>query len=320
MIRRDEMAEKVKLKKKKFSIKEDIEEFKKHYALFLMILPAFIFVVVFCYCPMYGIVMAFQEFDPFLGIFDSPIVFFDNFTYFFSRKAFGEILWNTFSISLYSLAVGFPIPIIFALSLNSVGSQKFKKTLQMVSYAPYFISVVVMVAMLNSFMDIRSGIFNKILGLFGQPPHDFLSDAGAFKTIYVMSGLWQTLGWNSIIYIATLTSVDVSLYEAADLDGANKLQKIIYIDLPSIAPTTMVLLILSVGNILSVGFEKTYLMQNDLNLSASEVISTYVYKMGILSQDYGLGTAVGLFNSVINFAFLVTVNFIAKKTNGYSLW
>jgi len=311
------MSEKVQTKKKKFSLKEEV---KKHYALYLMILPAFALVVLFAYVPMYGIMMAFQEYDPYLGIIDSPVVMFDNFTFFFSRKAFGEILWNTFSISLYSLVVGFPLPIMFALSLNSVGSKGFKKTLQMLSYAPYFISVVVIVAILNSFMDLRTGIFNRILMLFGLPARDFMAEAGAFKTIYVLSGLWQTLGWNSIVYIATLTSVDVSLYEAADLDGANKIQKIIYIDLPSIAPTTMVLLILSVGNILSVGFEKTYLMQNELNMEASEVISTYVYKMGILSQDYGLGTAVGLFNSLINFVFLVSVNFIAKKTNGYSLW
>ncbi len=311
------MSEKVEKRKKRFSLKEEI---KKHYALYLMILPAFALVILFAYVPMYGIMMAFQEYDPYLGIIDSPVVGFDNFTFFFSRKAFGEILWNTFSISLYSLIVGFPLPIIFALSLNSVGSKGFKKTLQMLSYAPYFISVVVIVAILNSFMDLRTGIFNRILMLFGLPARDFMADAGAFKTIYVLSGLWQTLGWNSIVYIATLTSVDVSLYEAADLDGANKIQKIIYIDLPSIAPTTMVLLILSVGNILSVGFEKTYLMQNEMNMESSEVISTYVYKMGILSQDYGLGTAVGLFNSLINFVFLVSVNFIAKKTNGYSLW
>ena len=311
------MASKVAKQKTKFSLKE---EFKKHYALYLMILPAFIVVTLFSYVPMYGIVMAFQDYDPYLGVWGSDFVLFDNFTYFFSNKAFGEILWNTFSISLYSLVLGFPLPILFALGLNSVGNKAFKKTLQMISYAPYFISVVVIVAMLNSFLDLRSGVFNKLLETFGLPAQDFMSDAGAFKTIYVLSGLWQTIGWNSIIYVATLTSVDVSLYEAADLDGANKLQKIIFIDLPSIAPTTMVLLILSVGNILSVGFEKTYLMQNDLNMSASEVISTYVYKMGIISQDYGLGTAVGLFNSLVNFVFLVAVNGIAKKTNGYSLW
>ncbi len=311
------MASKVAKQKTKFSLKE---EFKKHYALYLMILPAFIVVTLFSYVPMYGIVMAFQDYDPYLGVWGSDFVLFDNFTYFFSNKAFGEILWNTFSISLYSLVLGFPLPILFALGLNSVGNKAFKKTLQMISYAPYFISVVVIVAMLNSFLDLRSGVFNKLLETFGLPARDFMSDAGAFKTIYVLSGLWQTIGWNSIIYVATLTSVDVSLYEAADLDGANKLQKIIFIDLPSIAPTTMVLLILSVGNILSVGFEKTYLMQNDLNMSASEVISTYVYKMGIISQDYGLGTAVGLFNSLVNFVFLVAVNGIAKKTNGYSLW
>lgn len=304
-------------RKKKFSIKEEL---RRHYALYLMILPAFIVVTLFCYIPMYGIVMAFQNYDPYLGVWGSEMVAFDNFAYFFSNKAFGEILWNTFSISLYSLVVGFPLPILFALGLNSVNNKAFKKSLQMISYAPYFISVVVIVAMLNSFLDLRTGVFNKILGAFGSPAKDFMSDAGAFKTIYVLSGLWQTLGWNSIIYIATLSSVDVSLYEAADLDGASKFKKIVYIDLPSIAPTTMVLLILSVGNILSVGFEKTYLMQNDLNMSSSEVISTYVYKMGIISQDYGLGTAVGLFNSLVNFVFLVSVNTIAKKTNGYSLW
>jgi putative aldouronate transport system permease protein len=285
-----------------------------------MILPAFVVVTLFCYIPMHGIIMAFQNYDPYLGIWGSPMVGFDNFTYFFSNKAFGEILWNTFSISLYSLVVGFPLPILFALGLNSVNNKAFKKSLQMISYAPYFISVVVIVAMLNSFMDLRAGVFNKMIVGLGGEAKDFMSDAGSFKTIYVLSGLWQTLGWNSIIYIATLSSVDVSLYEAADLDGASKFKKIVYIDLPSIAPTTMVLLILSVGNILSVGFEKTYLMQNDLNMSSSEVISTYVYKMGIISQDYGLGTAVGLFNSLVNFIFLVSVNTIAKKTNGYSLW
>lgn len=311
------MTKKLVKPKSKFSLKEEI---RRHYALYLMILPAFALVAVFAYIPMYGIIMAFQEYDPYLGVWDSAMVGFDNFTYFFGNKAFGEILWNTFSISLYSLVVGFPLPILFALGLNSVGNKAYKKTLQMVSYAPYFISVVVIVAMLNSFMDLRTGVFNKLLEAFGAAPKDFMSDAGSFKTIYVLSGLWQTLGWNSIIYIATLTSVDVSLYEAADLDGASKLKKIIYIDLPSIAPTTMVLLILSVGNILSVGFEKTYLMQNDLNMASSEVIATYVYKMGIISQDYGLGTAVGLFNSLVNFVFLVGVNTIAKKTNGYSLW
>ena len=311
------MTKKLLKHKKKSSI---AEELRRHYALYLMIFPAFIVVTLFCYIPMYGIVMAFQNYDPYLGIWGSPMVGFDNFTYFFSNKAFGEILWNTFSISLYSLVVGFPLPILFALGLNSANNKVFKKSLQMISYAPYFISVVVIVAMLNSFMDLRTGVFNKLIVGLGGAPKDFMSDAGAFKTIYVLSGLWQTLGWNSIIYIATLSSVDVSLYEAADLDGASKLKKIIYIDLPSIAPTTMVLLILSVGNILSVGFEKTYLMQNDLNMSSSEVISTYVYKMGIISQDYGLGTAVGLFNSLVNFIFLVSVNTIAKKTNGYSLW
>lgn len=285
-----------------------------------MILPAFFLIVLFCYVPMYGLVLAFKDYSAILGVWGSPSVGFDNFARFFRGAYFGEVLWNTFSISLYSLVLGFPLPVIFALMLNSVGNRRFKKSLQMVSYAPYFISVVVVVAMLEAFLDVDSGIINRLVVALGGKPADYMSSPGYFKTIFVLSGIWQGLGWNSIIYIASLSGVPVTLYDAADIEGASKLQKIRYIDLPFLVPTMIVLLILSTGNILSVGFEKIYLMQNDLNASASEVISTYVYKKGILSSDYGMGTAVGLFNSVINFFMLVLVNLIARKTSGYSLW
>jgi len=268
---------------------------------------------------MYGITLAFKEYDPMSGITGSPWVGFVHFERFFKGYYFGEVLLNTFLISLFSLVVGFVFPIIFALMLNSVESLKYKKTLQMISYAPYFISTVVLVSMIDAFFD-QNGIINNFIHLFNPDKTiNFLTSAELFRPLYVWSGLWQTLGWNSIIYISALSSVSPELYEAAVLDGATKVQKIYYIDLPSILPTVVTLLILSVGNILSVGFEKVYLMQNENNLQTSEVISTYVYKKGLLSSDYGFGTAVGLFNAIINFIMLVTVNFIANKLSDYSV-
>ncbi|MGN1099018.1 MAG: ABC transporter permease, partial [Christensenellales bacterium] len=254
-----------------FRLKRDI---RNNYSLYLMILPAFFLIVLFCYVPMYGLALAFKDYSAILGIWESPSVGFDNFARFFRGAYFGEVLWNTFSISLYSLVLGFPLPVIFALMLNSVGNRRFKKSLQMVSYAPYFISVVVVVAMLEAFLDVDSGIINRLVVALGGKSVDYMSSPGYFKTIFVLSGIWQGLGWNSIIYIASLSGVPVTLYDAADIEGASKLQKIRYIDLPFLVPTMIVLLILSTGNILSVGFEKIYLMQNDLNASASEVIST----------------------------------------------
>ncbi|MDR2201578.1 MAG: ABC transporter permease subunit [Clostridiales bacterium] len=270
---------------------------------------------------MYGVILGFKEYDSLLGIMGSPFVGFDNFRRFFTGYYFADVMWNTFSISLYSLALGFPLPIIFALMINSVGNGKFKRTVQMISYAPYFISSVVIVALITAFFDTSTGVVSNFLRLFNpNASQNTLNSASAFKTVFVLSGVWQSLGWSCIIYIAALSGVDPQMYEAATLDGASKMQKIIYIDIPSIAPTMITLLILSMGNILSVGFEKVYLMQNPDNLASSEVIATYVYKKGLLSSDYGFGTAVGLFNSLINFAMLAVTNFVAKKTAGYSLW
>ncbi len=294
---------------------------KRNAGLYLLILPAFAFIVLFAYVPMYGIVLAFKDYDAQLGIGGSPFIGWDNFARFFRSYYVGEVISNTVLISVYSLVVGFVFPIVLALLLNCIDNLKFKKTVQMISYAPYFISTVVIVAMIDAFFDPLTGVFNNFLRLFnGNAYVDLISSPKAFKSLYVWSGLWQSLGWSCIIYIAALAGVSPELYEAATIDGATKLHKIWYIDIPSILPTMITLLILSMGNVLSVGFEKVYLMQNANNVSSSEVIATYVYKKGILSSDYGLGTAVGLFNSLINFALLASANFIAKKLTGYSIW
>lgn len=305
---------------KRFAVKLKLD-IRKNIGLYLLILPAFALLILFAYVPMYGVVLAFKDYDSTLGILHSPWVGWENFERFFSSYYVSEVIFNTLLISIYSLVVGFVFPIGFALLLNCIDNIRFKKIVQMVSYAPYFISTVVIVAMLNAFFNPSTGILNNFLHLFNpDASFDLISSPAAFKSLYVWSGLWQSLGWSCIIYIAALSGVNPELYEAATIDGATKLHKIWYIDIPSIMPTMITLLILSLGNVLSVGFEKVYLMQNADNISSSEVISTYVYQKGILSSDYGLGTAVGLFNSFINFALLASANFIAKKLTGYSIW
>ncbi|MGI6713827.1 MAG: ABC transporter permease [Bacilli bacterium] len=308
-----------KLNKNSFAYKIK-KDFKNNRGLYALIIPGFLLLILFSFVPLYGITMAFQRYDSSLGVFGSPFIGFENFRRFFSSPYFSEIFRNTLLISLFSLVVGFVFPLIFALSLNSVENLRFKKFVQMISYAPYFISVVVIVAMINIFFDGDNSVFANFVRLFGgEVKNNPITDPKSFYSLYVWSGLWQILGWNSIIYVSALSSVSPELYEAATLEGATKLQKIWYIELPTILPTIVTLLILSAGSILGVGFEKVYLMQNADNLETSEVISTYVYKKGILSSDYGLGTAVGLFNSVISFLMLMIVNFFAKKFTKYSV-
>ena len=288
--------------------------------LYALVIPGFILLIIFSYIPMYGVVMAFQNYDPSAGILGSEWIGFENFERFFKGYYFQEVLLNTIFISLFSLVVGFVFPLIFALSINNIENPTFKKFVQMISYAPYFISVVVVVAMINIFFDGTNGILNNFLEALNIESNiDWITNPKAFYALYVWSGLWQTLGWSSIIYVSALSSVSPELYEAATLEGATKLQKIWFIEIPCILPTIVTLLILSAGNILGVGFEKVFLMQNPDNLAASEVISTYVYKKGLLSADYGVGTAVGLFNSVINFMILAIVNWFAKKFTNYSV-
>jgi len=297
-----------------------IENMKKNYELYLLSLPMFIYILVFHYGPMYGVQIAFKDFIAVKGINGSPWVGFEHFVRFFKSYHFWTLLKNTLGISIYSLAVGFPCPIILALMLNEVRHKYFKKTIQMVTYAPHFISVVVLVGIMTAFLSPNTGIVNQLIKKLGMEPIAFLEKPEWFKTLYVFSEVWQRAGWNSIIYMAALTNIDVQLHEAAIVDGSNKLQRIWYIDIPGIMPTTVILLILNMGNIMSVGFEKVFLMQNSLNMRSSEVISTYVYKVGLMGGEFSFSSAVGLFNSVINFMLVITVNRIARRVGETTLW
>ncbi len=288
---------------------------KKHWQLYLLLLPAVLYVAVFDYAPMYGLLGAFENFKPYLGYLRSEWVGFLHFERFFSTNAFAKIVPNTIKLSVYSLVAGFPIPIILALCLNYVPSVKFKKLVQNITYAPHFISVVVLVSMVNVFFGTNNGLINGIRDSLGMDRILFIGDPDIFRHLYVWSGVWQGMGWGSIIYISALSSVDPGLHESAIVDGASILQRIRYIDIPTIVPVIVTLLILDAGKVMSVGFDKVFLMQNSLNLSASEVIATYVYKRGLLNAEYGYSTAVGLFNSVINLILLITVNQISKKVS-----
>lgn len=285
-----------------------------------MILPVVVYYIIFAYAPIYGIQLAFKDYIVKKGIWGSPWIGMENFTRFFSSYNFGLLLKNTIGISVYSILVGFPIPIVFALMLNYLKNKYLKKTVQMVSYAPYFISTVVMCGMITIFLNPDTGIFNTIRGFFGMESVDFLGKPELFKSIYVWTGVWQGMGWSSIIYISALSGVDYQLHEAAIVDGANKLQRILHVDLPSIKPTIVMLLILQMGSLMSVGFEKVFLLQNTLNKQAASVISTYVYEVGLINSDYGYSTAIGLFNSVINMILIVAANQICKKFTEESLF
>lgn len=288
--------------------------------LYLLVVPAFVFLLVFAYGPMYGVLIAFKDYDPTLGIWGSPWVGVKYFSQFFHSYYFWDLLKNTLGIQVYELAVGFPLPIILALAINQLRDGPMKKFTQTVTYAPNFISVVVMVGMLIAFLDPSTGLINHMLGLFGIKPISFMSDPKWFKTIYVLSDVWQQTGWGSIIYLAALAGVDPTLHEAAIVDGASRLQRIWHIDLPAIVPTMVILLILNVGNLFSMGYEKILLLQNPLNLSSSNVIATFVYNQGLINGQYSYAAAVGLFNSAINATLLVAVNAISKRVSDNSLW
>ena len=293
---------------------------ESHWQLWLMMLPAIIFMLLFVYKPMVGIVIAFQDYSLKKGIEGSVWVGFFNFTRLFRSYWFPIILKNTLTISLLSLALGFPAPILFALAANEVRSDKLKRAIQTVSYGPHFISTVVVCGMLTVFLSPESGIINLFLQMLGIAPIAFLAKPGAFKWIYVISGIWQTIGWSAIIYIAALAGVDKNLLEAAEIDGANRFQKIRYVNFPVLVPTIIIMFILRCGSILGVGYEKVYLLQNSANLSSSEVISTYVYKVGLLDADFGFSTATNLFNSVVNCMILLLSNKLSKKVAGSSLF
>lgn len=285
-----------------------------------MIALPIIWYVVFCYVPMYGIQIAFKNYNPKLGYLGSEFVGLRYFKQFFSSYYCWDVIWNTFSISLYSLLVGFPAPIILAIIITELPGRKFKKLLQNITYIPHFISIVVLCGMLYLFLSPQYGIINNLLAVFGIAPIGFLESDQYFKAVYVLSEVWQESGWSSIIYIAALAGIDPSLYEAATIDGASRWKRLLHVSLPGITPTIVTLLILRLGQLMSVGFEKALLLQNDLNIKSSEIISTLVYKNGILRGDFSYATAVGLMNSVIGLVLIVGANKVCKKVFDNSLW
>ncbi len=293
---------------------------RENWDLYIFILPALVYFILFHYGPMYGVQIAFKDFMPVRGILGSPWVGLKHFQRFFETYLFWTVLRNTIVLAFYQLVAAFPIPIILALMINQVRTRWFKKTVQTVTYAPHFISMVVLVGMMSVLLSPRAGIVNQMIRGLGGETVFFMARARYFRHLYVWSGVWQTTGWSSIVYLAALSTISPDLHEAAIVDGATKLQRIWHIDLPGILPTAVVLLILNAGNVMRLGFEKAFLMQSALNLETSEIIQTYVYKLGLLNAQFSLSAAVGLFNNVINLTLLLTVNYIAKKVGQTSLW
>lgn len=292
----------------------------KNYQLYLLVLPTLAYFFIFKYIPMYGLQMAFRDFNPGLGISASAWTGLKYFERVLGRAYFYQVIRNTLSISISSLIFGFPMPILFALMLNELKSARYKKIIQTVTYAPHFISTVVVASMVTLFLSPSSGIINKIIEKMGGEAVNFLMKPNAFVPIYVISDIWQGLGWNAIIYISALAAVDPALHESAMIDGASRVQRIIHINLPCILPTVVVLLILQTGKLLSVGFDKVFLLSNDAILERSEVISTYTYRIGITSSQYSQSSAIGFFNSIIQFIMLVLVNSLSRRLSETSLW
>jgi multiple sugar transport system permease protein/putative aldouronate transport system permease protein len=295
---------------------------KKGWRLYVLLALPLIYLIIFKYGPMYGAIIAFKNYVAIKGIWGSEWVGLKYFAQFIHSYEFSRLMGNTLLLSLYSLLAGFPFPIILALSLNYLRNQPYKKTVQMITYAPHFISTVVFVGIILELLDPRNGIVNTIVKLMGFEPINFMGTPSYFKSIFVWSGIWQNVGFSCIIYLAALAGIDPALHEAAVMDGASKFRRMIHIDLPGIMPIAIILLILNTGHIMDTGFEKVLLMQNPLNLRTSEVIDTYVYKVGLASVavNYSYSTAIGLFKSVVNLILLILVNKVAQRTKQASLW
>ncbi|GGH85883.1 putative aldouronate transport system permease protein [Pullulanibacillus pueri] len=292
----------------------------KRYDLYLMLILPLAWYIIFQYGPMYGLQIAFKDYLPLNGFWGSRWVGFEYFHRFFSSYYFWRLIKNTVLIKLISLIFAFPIPILLALLVNEIKNNRYKKFLQNVTYIPHFISVVVIVGMLNLFLDPESGLINIILEHIGIHPVAFMEKASWFKPLFISSNIWTNMGWQSIIYIAALSGIDPQLYEAARVDGASRLRRIWHISIPGILPTIIILLILDIGHFMDIGFEKILLMQNDLNMASSDVIATFNYRTGILNGEYSYTTAIGLFDAIINFALLILINQIARKKTSTSLW
>ena len=286
---------------------------KSNIPLYVLLFPSIILLIMFAYIPMLGLVIAFKDYSPANGILNSPWAGFKYFTQFFNSVQFGTTMMNTLKISIYSILVGFPLPILLALLCNQLRTGKFKKVFQVTTYLPHFISTMVMCGMIILFLSPNSGLIANIFKSLGWTMPNLLSKPDSFAGVYVWSDVWQHIGWDSIIYLAALSAIDPTYYEAATMDGASRMQKILNIDLPLLLPTAMILLILRAGSLLSIGFEKVLLLQNPLNLAGSEVISTYVYKVGMQNFQYSYSTAIGLFNTVVNLIILLSVNWFSKR-------
>lgn len=292
-------------------------------ALILMFVPIFIYYIIFCYLPMAGLVMAFEDFkigSGFAGMFTSPWVGLKWFRQFFNSVFAWRIIRNTFLLSFYSLLFGFPIPIIFAICITQMRTQRFAKVAQVITYLPYFISTVVVVGMMTNFLSPSNGIINELIKRLGGKPINFMSNPAWFRRLYVISGSWQSFGFNSIIFVAAIMGIDPALYEAMKVDGATRWQQIIHLIIPMIADTVILLLIMTLGNLLNVGFEKVYLMYSPAVYETGDVIATYVYRQGIENKNFGYASAVGLFYSAVGFIFVLGSNTLSRKVTGSSLW
>lgn len=297
-----------------------LQYLQRDWQLYLLLIPVMLYYIVYQYLPMGGLVMSFQNYIPALGFFDSQWVGFDNFIRFFESYSFWRVLINTIEISVLQLIFGFPFPVILALLLNEVRNKYFKRTVQTITYAPHFISTVVLVGMMTLVLSPSTGIVNKLIESLGGESINFMTEPGWFKPLYVISDIWQNAGWGAIIYVAALSSVDPQLHESAVIDGANRWQRIWHINLPGILPTIIIMLIMQTGRVMNIGFEKVFLMQTDPNLVASDVISTFVYRNGLIQGQLSFAAAVGMFNSVINFLLVFVVNKISNKLSDISLW
>jgi len=300
------------------------KKYGPYWQLYVFLLLPVIYILVFAYWPMFGLQIAFKKFTIVKGIWDSPWVGLKNFIKFFNAYQFSDVMFNTITLSLYAILAAFPFPILFALVLNTVEHPKLKKTVQTITYMPHFISVVVIVGMMMQIFHPMAGLYGRFMhALTGEIPSDLFANPKAFPHLYVWSGVWQGFGYNSIIYIAALTNVSAEIHEAAEVDGASRFQRVIHVDFPALLPTITIMLILRMGSIMSIGFEKTYLMQNSINLSRSEIISTFVYKKGLgagASNDYSYSTAIGMFNSVVNLILISSVNWFSRRVSETSLW
>ena len=294
--------------------------FIKYWDLYLLMIPVLVWLIIFKYGPMYGTVIAFENYSPSRGVLGSKWVGFKHFQRFFQAYNFQDILLNTVKLSLTQLICAFPMPIVLALVLNELNNKHYKKLVQTVTYSPFFLSTVVMVGLIDAFLYPNTGLLNVLIAKLGGQSVNFMAKEEYFRPIFILSHIWKGTGWSSIIYMSALTSVDPQLYEAARIDGANRLQALVHVTLPAILPTAIIMLIRDCGSIMDVGFEKVYLMQNDLNMGVSEVISTYVYKVGMVNSQYSYSTAVNLFNSLINLVMLLLVNKIARTVSDTSLW